>query len=285
MVTLNKRKNSTSLDELALKYGMVRDKKESLSSFRDRIDKYISNIGNTYKNFERSLGYITRLQDFDVFLIEKNTSEIVDIEISDTRIKIFFAGNLYYMEKLENLKFLKDLHAVLTSIDFITCEVVTNEDWMYLKTKNLIQCNTERCRYNYLSDTQVNVLPDDNVGFAQDRLGVFNTQVFDENDVSNEKYYAIENEKVLTKYNDREEYIEYIYSDFPFVIRWSPIRSYSLNNFDIDDLLKDTVSTTETFGFLSDATVEVTSDFKLLSQKGAKIINRVLEQQNTYWGE
>ena len=110
--------------------------------------------------------------------------------------------------------------------------------------------------------------------------------------VSTNNAYALEG-NVLTKNTQREETITYTYSDFPFVVRWSPIRAFALNSQHINDILKETIETETVFGIQTEEEfesgelegLELLNDFNLVSQQGAKIINKILAKQNTYWGE
>lgn len=292
MVNLLKRNNSTTLDEAGLKYGLVRGRNESLKDFRLRLHKCISNTKNSYKQFERSLGYITPEQDLDVFVIKKNGETPVEINILDTRLEIYYDNKLYYLQKLSELKFLKDFKAAIEQFDFLTIEIITEKEWEYLKTSHLIQSSTKRTRFNFVTQNYSSILPDKEILNVQDDLGLFEYDTGDGDTVSTNNAYALEG-NTLTKNTEREESITYTYSDFPFIVRWSPIRAFALNSKFIDDILKETIETETVFGIQTEEVfesgllegLELLKDFNLISQHGAKIINKILEKQNTYWGE
>ena len=292
MVNINKRNNSTTVDELGLKYSLVRGRNESLKDFRTRIDKCISNTKNNYKQFERSLGYVTPEQDFDVFLIRKVGEVSVQINVLDTRLEIYLDEKLHFLQKLETLKFLKDFKAAIEQFDFLSIEVITDQSWEYLRTSNLIQCSTKRTRLDYLAESYTSVLPDKEVLKVQDNLGIFEYDAGDGDIVATNNAYALEGNTV-TKNTTREEELTYVYSDFPLVVRWCPIRSFALNSAFISDVLKETIETETVFGIQTEEEfesgelegLELLKDFNLVSQRGAKIINKILEKQNTYWGE
>lgn len=292
MVSINKRNNSTTIDELGLKYGLVRGRTEPLEQFRARIDKCISNTKNNYKQFERSLGYVTPEQDSDIFLIKKTEEVLVEINILDTRLEIYLNEKLHFLEKLENLKFLKDFKSAIEQFSFLSIEVITDKKWEYLKTKNLIQCSTKRTRLDFVAESYTSVLPDKEIIKVQDNLGIFEYNAGDGDIVATNNAYALE-ENTLTKNTRREEELTYVYSDFPLIVRWCPIRSFALNSEFIDDILKETLETKTVFGIQTEEefesgeleSLEFLKDFNLLSQRGAKIINKILEKQNTYWGE
>ena len=154
MVDLIKRNNSSTLDELGIKYGLVRGRNETLNAFKERLDKCISNTKNNYKQFERSLGYVTPEQDLNIFLIRKTEDVLVEINILDTRVEVHLEGKLHYLEKLNNLKFLKDFKEALEQFSFISIEVITDADWEYLRTNHLIQASTKRTRLDYEMETR-----------------------------------------------------------------------------------------------------------------------------------
>ena len=60
----------------------------------------------------------------------------------------------------------------------------------------------------------------------------------------------------------REGFITY--KGFPLLLTWSPFFALSCNKEEFKNILKD--------------------EDGLITQRGAKIINKILEKQNTYWG-
>lgn len=292
MVDLLKRNNSTTLDEAGLKYGLVRGRNESLKDFRIRLQKCIANTKNHYKQFERSLGYVTPEQDIDVFVIKKLGELPVQIDILDTRLEIYYDSKLHYLQKLSEIKFLKDFKTIIEQFDFLSIEIVTDKEWEYLKTSHLIQSSTKRTKLNYITENYATILPDKDIVSVQDNLGIFEYNTEDGDVVATDNAYALEG-NTLTKNTQRQEGVTYVYSDFPFIVRWSPIRAFALNSEFINDLLKDTIETETVFGIQTEEEfesgelegLELLKDFNLISQRGAKIINKILEKQNTYWGE
>ena len=63
--------------------------------------------------------------------------------------------------------------------------------------------------------------------------------------------------------NVKSGYFEY--KDFPVLLTWTPFSVIGCNELEFKNTIKD-----------SDGN---------LTQKGAKVINKILEKQNTYWGE
>lgn len=287
MVKIIKKRNSTTLDEKGLKYSIVRGRNESLEDFHLRILKADSNKEYSKYKVERSFEYCTPLQGFEIFKITKNNfNEEVIFVIGETRIKVEVEGELLYNQKLSEVKFLKDLKADLDLIPNINIEVITNKNWEYLKSSNLVQASSQRTRLLFEVEGNVNTLPEKNITNVQDHLGFFIEDVVEEDSVVNSNQYAIENGNVLHKYSSRLENIFYDYQDFPLYITYSPIRSYKINNEEFNDILKDRVKNNEAFGLINENTaVDNNETFEVLSQRGAKIVNQMLEKHNTYWGK
>ena len=61
------------------------------------------------------------------------------------------------------------------------------------------------------------------------------------------------------------------------------LSSQCCNEDDFNYLLKESIVDNETFGTINNSQEKQTE--KLLSQEGSVIINKILEKQNTYWGE
>lgn len=287
MVNILKKRNSTSLDEKALKYSLIRGRNESLESFHKRVIKANSNMTQHKYKIQRSMEYATPMQGFEVFKITKsNPEEKILFSISETRVSIFLDGVNIYKNKLESVKFLKDLKADLDLIPNITAEVITEENWEYLKSTNLVQIDSKRTRLEFESIGNVMTLPDKEVENVQDSLGFFNENTTEESTIVASNQYAIEDGNVFHKYSEKLEEVFYEYEDFPLYLTWSPIRTFKINNKEFDDILKTRVKNNEAFGLIDDNTVVDNSEtVEVLSQRGAKIINKMLEKHNTYWGE
>ena len=287
MVNILKRRNSTTLDEIGLKHSLVRGRNESLEDFHKRVVKANSNLEYSKFKIERSLEYATPAQGFEVFKITKTVfEEEVIIDITETRISISVDSVEIYKAKLEDKKFLKDLKEDLDSISSINVEVITNLEWEYLKTKNLVQNSSKRTTNNFIMNGDSTILPEKDVRNVQDYIGAFSQNTFDDSLVANSSQYSLEDGNVLHKFSSRLENIFYTYQDFPMYITWSPIRSYKVNKEEFNDILKDRVKNAEAFGLIDENTeVDNTETVEVLSQRGAKIINKILEKHNTYWGK
>jgi hypothetical protein len=287
MVNILKKNNSTALDDKGLKYSLVRGSNEPLEDFHKRILKANSNLEHEKFKIETSLTYATPLKGFDIFKIDVlNENEIVDIAISDTRIQISVEGELKYKKKLSEIKFLKHLKTDLDALGIFTIDVVTSEDWEYLSASNLLQNSSMRTRLRFkTSNGYTAPLPEKNVESVQDHLGYFVEDVFYDYAITNESHYALEN-NVLFKSKQINEDVFYSYLNFPLFVSWSPIKSYSINKETFNDILNKRIKNNEVFGIIeTNPEVDNNETVEVLSQKGAKIINKILTKHNSYWGE
>lgn len=287
MASITKRRNSTTLDEAGLKYSLVRGKDETSSDFLSRVIKANSNLEQSRYKLERSLEYATPIQGFELFKITKtNPEENVEISVNETRITITVDAVLVYRKKLEEIKFLKNLKEDLDLITNISVEVIKEGNWEYLSAKNIVQNNSVKTRLNYSLKGVTQELPDENIEYVQDHLGLFVEKVEDESFTLTNGHYHLEEDNTLHKYSPRLESVFYKYEDFPFYITWSPIRSYKVNAEEFDDILKDRIKNSEAFGLIDENTeVDNIETVEVLSQRGAKIVNKILEKHNTYWGK
>lgn len=281
---IEKIRNSTWLDELAFNYGFSREMNESLNDFRHRMMKAVrGTLTREKESFYKSLGYITKKKDVNVFRIFKvNESDNINIEITSNRFLIRMEEEIKYCQRFENVKFLIDLYEELSQIDFISMEILEETDsWKYLKTKNLMPKNSSRQKLNLLVKSQSQLLPNKNVGQVHDLEGDFVNNVFEEQIVSASNY-SLEN-NVLHKYKLDSENITYEYEDFPFIVKWLPIKACSVTDENFDDIIKEEIYEYNLYGI--DPILEVKETERFLSQEGSDIINKILRKQNTYWGE
>lgn len=286
MSTLVKRRNSTTIDDKALEFSLVRGINEDIEDFHKRVIKATSNLEPDRFKFQRSLEYITPIQGFEVFKITTNTESLIKLEISDTRILIAKDSTVIYRRKLEDIKFLTHLKTDLDSIAELTVELITDNSWEYLRAENLTQNTSKRTRNLYSGTGQVSILPDKDILNVQDFSGNLEENTGDEEAVTSTRHYAIEDGNVLHRFNERSSTVFYEYSDFPLFLSWSPIRSYQINGENFNDILNDRIKNAERFGIIDEnAPLDNSETVEVLSQRGAKIINKILTKHNTYWGE
>ena len=192
---------------------------------------------------------------------------------------------MIYNQKLENVKFLIDLKSELDQLNEIAVEVITTKEWQYLKTINILPGSNLRLRTDYSTSGNTSILPEEEVLSIQDSRYLFERNV-DSDDLIIDHTTFYLNDNSLIKPSESKETIFIEYVDFPFIIRWCPIKSYTLSGKDREDLLKDRIKNSEQFCVIVETPSGLDNEtVEILSQKGANIIKKVLEKQNTYWGE
>jgi hypothetical protein len=234
-------------------------------------------------SFYKSLGYITKLIDQDIFEIAKvNANDKVVIEITSNRINISVDDVLRYKNRFDKLKFLIDLKTELDLLDFILVSVLVDDNsWHYKRCENLMPLSSNRQYLNLSVETQVKTLPKSGIGEMHDGSGDFLNNV-DESQIVSPYNYSLE-DGILHKFKLAQESVTFEYQDFPLKVKWLPIKSCAVNDQDFDDLIKTSHRDSEVYGDQANV-VESAPTEKLLSQNGSVIINKILEKQNTYWG-
>jgi hypothetical protein len=288
MIKANKIRNSTTLDELTFKYGIARQKDERLNSFRERVYKLLKNTVDSEKYaFEKSLGCSTSLTDYDLFEIDLVDETLdLNIEIKENRLIFYLNDQVFHNEKLSDLKFIFKVRNIFELYpDYFTVKDLTDIDYRFFDAKNLMPKTTKRNYQSFDVNNFVNLLPKNNIENLQDYNGLFLTNMGVGENVNTPFTFSLV-ENVLHKYSDELESVTFDYKDFPFTVKWLPIKATAFNSDNIEDYLYDVKKDNENYGAISNGNVVESSEKnKVLSQKGAKIINSLLQKQNTYWGE
>ena len=286
MIKAEKRRNNTQIDELGFLYGISRDLHEDIDSFRHRLFKCIKGTPVTEKDsFYESLGYITNMQNRNILEISLVEDIECKIEITSSKINIYKEGSLFYSNTLQNIKFFKNLKELLerSEFSFLSIKVLQEGDsWEYLKVENLKPSNTDRNYLNLRVISNAQILPKEIVTEVKDFNGLMTNSMNGEELVSIESNYAIEENNIFHKYRYAPENISFNYVDFPFVLTYMPIKACTVNEKDFEYLLKETNVDYEIYGFAPSQEKETE---RFISQEGSVIINKILEKQNTYWGE
>lgn len=288
MIKANKIRNSTVIDESGFSTGIIRQKHESLTDFKNRIYKNIKNITDTdYNSFDKSLGCVTTLKDIDLFevdLVDKTLD--LKIEIKNNRLKFYLNDIIFHNEKLTDLKFnIKIKETFEKYPQYFSISKVHTSEWQYLKAENLMHFTTERTYLRHQATGNLNILPKEHVKSVSDYNGFFDINTSTDELVVTVNQYHL-NENILYKSRQDNEFVYFKYMDFPFKVKWLPIKVTRINNDNIDDLFYDYKIDNEIYGEITDGNiVENYESDKLLSQRGSRIFNRILEKQNTYWGE
>lgn len=265
MIKAKNIRNSTSLDEVALKYGLVRESLETTENFFKRTLKACLQISIQEKNsFYKSLGYLTSLEDKDVFLINrKENLNNLNIEITSSELIIYQAEEILYKRSLKEFKYLRDLKIILE--EYFLVEVLDEADsWQLLKTENLMPISSSRNYLKYETENYQSLLPKDKITEIKDfngRLAYETTEV----ELINSPAFFLQEDELFIKGSRGYGEITFSYDDFPLKLKWLPIKAIALNDSGFENISKDQAGN--------------------LTQKGAKIFNKVLEKQNTYWGK
>jgi hypothetical protein len=271
MTKIREIRNSTSIDEYGARFSLPRWKSESLEEYYDRVYKCVIETPLTHKeSFYKSLEYSTPYKAKNIFKVTFNENLIPEfyplITISDRKIRIdsdeSFEGVLE--RNFDEIKFLIDFVNFLESnVPNIIIEPLI-ENWEYLKTENVLPFTPIRTRLNFVAEGHKTLIPESVFGRIVDHLGDFTYERSEESSILDSRFYMYE-DNVLTKFDTGGEFIHYEYYEYPLIIKWSPIKSYEVFKEDFDTLTHD-------------------ADRKL-TQEGAKIYNKILSKQNTYWGE
>lgn len=272
MVKIREIRNSTSLDEYGARFSLPRWREESLEEYYDRVYKCTIETPVTHReSFLKSLEYSTPFKSKEIFKITFDENLIPEfyplITITDRKVKIDSdePDEEAATEKtFDELKFLIDFVNFLeTNISFIQIEPLM-ENWEYLKTENILPFEPLRTRLNFVAEGHKTKIPEIVFGEITDHLGDFTYERSEESAIIDSRFYMYD-ENVLTKFDTGGEFIQYQYYEYPLIIKWSPIKSYEVFKEDFDSLTHS-------------------ADGKL-TQEGAKIYNKILSKQNTYWGE
>jgi hypothetical protein len=265
MIKAKRNRNSTALDEIALKYGLVRETNETIDNFFKRTLKACLQISVQEKDsFYKSLGYLTSLQDKDVFLINrKENLNNLNIEITSSELIIYEVEEVLYKKLLRELKYLRDFKTILE--EYFIVEVLDDTDsWELLKTENLMPQDSRRNYLKYETDNYQSLLPKDKITEIKDFQGELVSETT-EIELINDSSFYIQEDELFIKGSRGYGEVTFSYDDFPFKLKWLPIKAIALNDLSFENISKDETGN--------------------LTQKGAKIFNKVLEKQNTYWGK
>lgn len=265
--------NKTTIDSSARRLGLYRELNEGIEEFRLRVEKAIEKEFEYNKySFRDSLDYITKERFKNLFILEP-PGDVIEISFDGVGLKI---GSESFF--LHEFKFVKDFKLFLESKSFSIGNYSTDFD--YLKTSNIVPFSSERQKLNFVTERSEQVfLNEKNILNVYDSLGTFNdddngSQQFDASNHKEE--WHVVRDGYLLKESPNEDTISYQYSDYPLTIQWSQFRYYSPNDSSFDYRIKKRVKV------LKDDTEETPY---ILTQEGAKLINKLYKISNTYWGE
>lgn len=266
MIKAKKIRNSTSLDEAALKYGIVRESEESLEAFFIRTLKACSLLPVKEKDsFYRSLGYLTGLQDKDIFIINKiNKTDALRLVITSTELKVYDADIEIYKKFLSEIRYLKNFKEELEALNAFEVVLLEESDWEFLRAEKLMPVDTNRHYLKYETENYQSLLPVSDIEEIKDYNGNLAFETTSVELINGPEFY-LQDEELLIKGSRGYSEIAISYQNYPLIIKWLPIKAIAINEDSFENIAKDESGN--------------------LTQKGAKIYNKILEKQNTYWGK
>ena len=246
--------NPLLIDQYGSYIGLLRKDDEDVESFRNRVVRGYKDLYELdNESFYRSLGYITSEGEYHLFEMTfenvnlKNCSISSDIEKTILNIE----GESHTIEYKSN-KFAIDLYLSLSSIDNVKLKLLTDEeDWHFLHCKNIKNVRSDRLLLSQFVENY-------NVELPRGNPSDFNFYINEEFD------YQIDNNVLLREEPGLKRGF-FSFKKFPLVFTWTPFATCACNSNEFNSLIKDSNG--------------------ILTQRGARIINKILEKQNTYWGE
>lgn len=291
MSTYSPRKVQTSngLDELGIRLGLFRLPDEDLAAYQQRL--YLEardHGGSSEKDFIRALGRQVGLFDIPVFKIDLQLEDGIPkapdafVEITSTRLKAwsdFSNGEIDIELSLidrDDAYFLREVYTAFAASDYFSIEVLF-EDYLFLRSCNLQFGNTELVASKILQPNSVNLLGKMNIktiwfqspeAFQSEKST--KVELLQEGD-----YYIDRYNGVVFTYSLASGLASYCYRDFPYTVKYQPVRAFPLNDQDTKYYRYDTI--------ISDSTGN--PDWKLLNSDGAKLANQILAAHPLQWGE
>ena len=270
--------NRTTIDASGSRLGLYREPEEDIESFRSRVLKALEKEFEYNKySFRDSLDYITSNRSKALF-----TLNVVDgnyIDVSFDGIELLVGENSFLIKEF---KFVKDFVVKLRENGLSVDYLGDSNEKLYLKSSNILPFSTKRQRLNFKTEKSEQVFVNDsNVSEVYDDLGRYSSsdnesEVFNNGNTKEEWYVKDKEDGYILKESQNEDYISYQYSDFPIVIEWNQFRYYSPSDSTFDYRIKDNVKV------LKEDAKETPY---ILTQEGAKLLNKLYKISNTYWGK
>jgi hypothetical protein len=281
-----------SLDEVGINSSLLRLKDESLDSYRRRISLHVKDLPTPVKQsvlsshhrtvglFEKHLLKITLVLDAEQIAIAPDPR----IEIKSNTFKVWSNWNngegtpevSLKIGLREEVYFVRDLLSVLSSLSFISVEVLPEwED--YLKTGNLKIKSTDKVTDRIaLSNSRLNKLWVGKFEKAYfSNANVYRKEVSSLEDISGPGDYYINYERgYIYSHSPGAGDVSVDYQEFPFYLTWQPIKMVEVNDETFNELTRD---------YLVDD--DGVSKRLLLNHYGASIANKALKKSPINWGE
>lgn len=262
MLKAKKYLNSTYVDEKGLTYSLTREKNESLSDFQKRIYKSFKYEPLFNKeSFYNSLDYLFAGGHKQLARVLCQEPLKTQIEITSKFLRVFYEGEIVKEINLYDYKFIINLLEELSSLEILEVEVL-EEGNEYLLSKNLVPMNNKKYYKDFSGSGRKIDLPKDYSWNVQDDIGLFERLLYDDEELE-ETEINLENKK-LSKGFEGNLNMSFNYMEWPLILKWNEIKACPVNDKDFEKILKKDL---------------------ILEQKGAKIIDKILTKQNTYWGK
>jgi hypothetical protein len=248
-------KNPLLIDKVGSFVNILRKDEEDISDYRERVIKAYRELYELdNESFWRSLSYITTSKEKNIgyLSVEDNFIETTKIVVSNEKINIVINGNETIID-FKGTKFLIDVIENFSQIPGLIFNAINDDDksWHYCYSRNLIPKSSEKI---YLRKTTSSLVEESPVDYP---IEFYNWLERDTDTTVNDRVIFPGGDDI------REGFIEY--KGFPLLLTWNPFLALSCNKEEFKNILKD--------------------EDGLITQKGAKLINKILEKQNTYWGE
>lgn len=265
--TINKKNNSTSIDELALKHALIRSDQESISDFKDRLLMLLSKESKfDLYHIDDSFQYVTSRKAIDIGEISFQ-KDIENFEITSEYLIYKKKNSDEEKVKLKKFKFIKDMLEYLGEKGITVTIFSELNDVAYLKARNLRPFKLLRVRSNLNINNSSAKLPDNYV--EDDSVFIHgeneSTSAPSIDSLTNNNQYFLEEDSIYLTSTNLNRTITYSYKDWPIKLIWLPIKSIEVISEDFEVTSKDSNG--------------------YLTQVGAKLYNQILKKQNTYWGK
>ena len=283
--TQNKIMLETTLDEIGKRKSLNRVLNEGAESYKSRLKV------NNYTYPKSTLAYynqnltnrlvLSQKELFEIALVESeiDKDDLPKIEIDAVFFRLWKNRSkepvLEFNLHLEENKFMSSLRAALAGFSFISISDIEYEEED--RCKNLLIGNTER----YIEQVRLANSSFHRLGKKYiTKMGSTNPIFMENSKTSIEElkeegdYYLDKINGLLYLYRNMDGFCTLFYEEFPYILRWSPIKSYELNDKSIDYIIKDTEIDTEG-----------KETHSLINSFGGMLVNKTLEDTMLYWGK
>jgi hypothetical protein len=272
----------SGIDEIALERSAVRLPEESLEDFKRRlILEHRDPVSNSFSSFKKSPTRQVGALEIPIARIS------LDANLSGPapRLKVT-ASKLYFyadadddpvlecdLQNRNGQYFLTDVITMLSSLPQLVVEIL-DADYAYRFSRQLRVDDTDVVDSQILAENYVNRLEH---GLVRDLTFtdslVFKTPISSAAALAETGDFYIDIENGVVFSNDLQHgYVSYTYSNFPFILWWQPVRTFELNDPDIDFMIKSNVN------------VDDGKERKILNARGTAYVNELLEVHPLEWG-